>query len=58
LAASSPIIFKSAIAAITMPARRSAPSGLRLGASRDGACTKPASIAASGSVSLRADLPK
>ncbi len=40
--------FASAIAASTVCARFSAPSGLRFGASRDGDLTRPASIAASG----------
>ena len=37
----------SAMAVSTVWARRSAPSGLRLGASRDGDLTRPARIAAS-----------
>jgi len=46
------------MAASTICARRSAPSKLRVGASRDGDLTRPASSAASESVTLRADLPK
>src|SRR6185295_8117772 len=46
----------SAIAARTVCARCSAPSGLRFGASRDGDLTRPASIAASAMVTLRGRL--
>ena len=48
----------SAMAVSTACARRSAPFGLRLGASRDGDLTRPASIAASAIFTWRADLPK
>ena len=51
-------VFASAIAASTVWARFCAPSGLRFGARRDGDLTTPASIAASASEMLRADLPK
>jgi hypothetical protein len=47
----------SFMAAITSSARDWAASGLRFGASRDGAWTRPASTAASESDTLRADLP-
>ena len=46
------------MAAMTSAARSAAPSGLRLGASREGACTRPPSMAASATVTARADLPK
>ena len=46
------------MAASTVWARRSAPAGLRLGASREGDFTTPASIAASATFTWRADLPK
>jgi len=46
------------MAASTVLARCSAPSKLRVGASRDGDLTRPASSAASASEMLRADLPK
>jgi hypothetical protein len=48
----------SVIAASTARARRSAPSGLRLGAKREGDLTRPASIAASAIFTSRAGLPK
>ena len=48
----------SAIATSTIWARRSAPSGLRVGARREGDLTRPASSAASATVTCRADLPK
>src|SRR3954464_7557632 len=48
----------SAIAASTIWARASAPSGLRFGASRDGDLTRPASTAASATVTFLAGLPK
>jgi hypothetical protein len=48
----------SVMAVSTAWARRAAPSGLRLGARRDGDFTNPASIAASAILTSRAGLPK
>ena len=48
----------SAMAMSTIWPRRSAPKGLRLGASRDGDFTRPASMAASLSFTCFAGLPK
>jgi hypothetical protein len=42
----------------TIEARRARPARLMCGAKRDGALNRPASIAASASVTSRADLPK
>ncbi len=58
LAASSVTNFISAIAVSTICARRCAPSGLWLGASRDGERTRPASMAASATFSFCAGLLK